>query len=71
MGFLEEIEGVVAEFEKVCKPAPLKKTQQVTSFDLRRQKDPQGLIDDLLSQIKRQAKTIHKKNKEIESLKKD
>lgn len=38
---------------------------QFTSFEERRQSDPQGVIDDLLKQITAQAKAIHQKNIEL------
>lgn len=37
---------------------PLKSISQENPFDLRRQTDPQGVIDDLLKQQKKQAKII-------------
>ena len=39
-------------------------------FDERRQKDPQGLIDDLVAQTTRQAREIHRLNQLVESLQK-
>ena len=38
------------------------------SFQLRRETDPQSLIDDLLGQTSRQAKSIHNLNAELEGL---
>lgn len=37
-------------------------------FEDRCNKDPQGVIDDLVKQTRRQAKAIHEKNIEIERL---
>lgn len=42
-----------------------------TAFEDRRQNDPQGLIDDLVKQTTKQAKSIHDLTKEVESLKKE
>src|SRR5438046_9621675 len=41
------------------------------AFEKRRRSDPQGVIDDLLKQITRQAREIHDRGLEIERLKKE
>lgn len=37
-------------------------------FDIRRQEDPQGVIDDLLKQSRRQAKSIYERGLQIQEL---
>jgi hypothetical protein len=46
-----------------------KKTPAKDAFAERCRDDPQGVIEDLLAQVKRQAQDIHRLNRQIEELK--
>lgn len=63
---IEEVEDLIASFNRL---KPIKEPDN--PFDVRRIRDPQGAIDDLLKQSIRQAKTIHEKNQEIAKLAKE
>ena len=41
-----------------------------TTFEERRQTDPQGLIDDLVKETMKQAKAIHELNEQIKKIQK-
>ena len=63
---MNEIDELVASFSEKLVSEEIKPA--VNPFDERCFKNPQGVIKDLLGQTLRQAKDIHKKNKEIGKL---
>ena len=65
------IKEAVLEGEQLLATTPKTKSSPKSAFERRRLDDAQGLIDDLLAQTTRQAKTIHKRGLEIDKLNKE
>lgn len=59
--------SIILEEADLAAPLPVvsRKVTIKDAFQHRRETDPQGLIDDLLSQTRRQGLEIHRLNKEL------